>query len=147
MPRELPLGMLMFLAHRAAEDRVFARLAAAGYGDITRAQGRLLAGMDDGGTRLVVLAERARVAKQTALALVDRLESAGYVTREPDPSDGRARLVVLTERGLGIIPHARRAEAETDEQWTAVLGARRARALREALEDLHGVVDPESALP
>lgn len=147
MPRELPLGMLMFLAHRAAEDRVFARLAEAGHDDITRAQGRLLAGMDEGGTRLVVLAERARVAKQTAVALVNRLERAGYVTRELDPSDGRARLVVLTERGRGLIPHARRAEAETDDEWTAVLGARRARALRAALDDLRDVVDPESALP
>lgn len=145
MARRLPLSMLMFLAHRAAEDRVFERLGEAGHEDITRAQGRLLAGMDEGGTRLVVLAERARVAKQTAVALVDKLEEAGYVTREPDPSDGRARLVVLTDRGSALVPPARAAEVETDEEWTRVLGARRAAALRRALEDLREVVDPEWA--
>ena len=145
MARRLPLSMLMFLAHRAAEDRVFERLGEAGPEDITRAQGRLLAGMDEGGTRLVVLAERARVAKQTAVALVDKLEEAGYVTREPDPSDGRARLVVLTDRGSALVPPARAAEVETDEEWTRVLGARRAAALRRALEDLREVVDPEWA--
>ncbi|MBB1016062.1 MarR family transcriptional regulator, partial [Dietzia schimae] len=86
----------MWLGYRAAEDRIAAALAAAGFGDITRAQIRLLAGIDDDeGTRLVVLAERARIAKQTATALVDRLAAAGYVRRVSDPDDGRARLVRL----------------------------------------------------
>lgn len=145
MARELSLGMLMFLAHRSAEDRVFERLAEAGHGGVTRAQGRLLAGMDAGGTRLVVLAERARIAKQTALALVDRLEDAGYVTRRPDPVDGRARLVVLTAAGRELIAPARRAEAETDAEWATLLGARRASSLRRALQDLRPLVDPEGA--
>lgn len=145
MARELSMGTLVLLAHRAAEDRVHEHLARAGHGEVTRAQLRLLTGMDEGGTRLVVLAERARVAKQTALALVDRLEAAGYVTREPDPRDGRARLVVLTARGRELVGPAREAEAETDEEWTRVLGARRAAALRRALEDLREVVDPEWA--
>ncbi len=46
MERQISTGWLMFISFRAAEDRIFAALAAAGFGDITRAQGRLLAGID-----------------------------------------------------------------------------------------------------
>lgn len=82
---------------RAAEDRIVEALDAAGFGAITRAQVRLLAGIDDDeGTRLVVLAERARIATRTATALVDRFAAAGYVRRAPDPDDGRARLLRLS---------------------------------------------------
>jgi len=133
----------MWLGYRAAEDRFAAALAAAGFGDITRAQIRLLAGIDDDeGTRLVVLAERARIAKQTATALVDRLAAAGYVRRVADPDDGRARLVRLTARGREVIPAARAEERRIDAEWRAHLGEERMAQLRSALAELRGLVDP-----
>ncbi|MEB8325900.1 MarR family transcriptional regulator [Dietzia kunjamensis] len=133
----------MWLGYRAAEDRIAAALDAAGFGDITRAQIRLLAGIDDDeGTRLVVLAERARIAKQTATALVDRLAAAGYVRRVADPDDGRARLVRLTARGRELIPVARAEERRIDAEWQSHLGAERMAQLRAALAELRGLVDP-----
>ncbi|KUL26351.1 MarR family winged helix-turn-helix transcriptional regulator [Actinoplanes awajinensis] len=132
----------MFIGFRAAEDRVIAALAEAGYADITRTQARLLAGIDLDGTRLVVLAERARIPKQTALALVNGLEAAGYVERVPDHSDGRARLIRLTARGQGIMPVAVAEEARIEADWQTVLGARRMGALRSALWALALDADP-----
>lgn len=143
MDRPVSSGLLMYISHRDAEDRIFSALAAAGFGDITRAQGRLLAGIDLDGTRLVVLADRARIPKQTALALVNGLEASGYVERMPDPSDGRARLVRLTDKGLALLPHAAAAEAAVEQAWTARLGERRMRALRSALWELALAVDPD----
>ncbi|GAA1740682.1 transcriptional regulator, MarR family [Dietzia kunjamensis subsp. schimae] len=138
-----PTSLLMWLGYRAAEDRIAAALAAAGFGDITRAQIRLLAGIDDDeGTRLVVLAERARIAKQTATALVDRLAAAGYVRRVSDPDDGRARLVRLTARGRELIPVARAEERRIDAEWQSHLGEERMAQLRAALAELRGLVDP-----
>ena len=99
MTRELPTSLLMFIAQRSAEGRIYEAVRHAGFTDVTVAQGRLAAGIDPDGTRLSVLAERAQVAKQTATALVDHLERSGYVERVPDPADGRARLVRLTDRG------------------------------------------------
>lgn len=138
-----PTSLLMWLGYRAAEDRIAAALDAAGFGDITRAQIRLLAGIDDDeGTRLIVLAERARIAKQTATALVDRLAAAGFVRRVADPDDGRARLVRLTARGRELIPVARAEERRVDAEWEAHLGAGRMAGLRAALAELRGLVDP-----
>jgi DNA-binding MarR family transcriptional regulator len=144
MDREISSGWLMFLGFRAAEDRILAALAEAGYADITRAQARLLAGIDLEGTRLVVLADRARIPKQTALALVNGLEAAGYLERVPDPADGRARLIRLAPRGRGILPVAVAEEARLEADWQAVLGVRRMRALRRALWELADSVAPET---
>lgn len=137
----------MFIGFRAAEDRIVAALAAAGYADITRAQARLLAGIDLDGTRLVTLADRARIPKQTALALVNGLEAAGYVERVPDPSDGRARLIRLTARSRGALPIAIAEEARIEADWQAVLGVRRMRALRSALWELALSADPHLQSP
>src|SRR5688572_13170340 len=45
------------------------------------------------------LAEALRVSPRNVTGLVDALAEAGYVTRAPHPTDRRATLVSLTERG------------------------------------------------
>ncbi len=96
------LGLLCFYPSRAMEARLLAELAAAGFDDITPAQGRIAARIGPAGTRLTDLAEQALVTKQTAGHLVDQLERAGYVRRDPDPTDKRARLVRMAERGQDL---------------------------------------------
>lgn len=142
MSRELPTSLLMFIASRAAADRIFRAVQDAGFGDVTIAQSRLMMGIDTGGTRLSVLAERAQIAKQTATALVDKLERAGYVERVPDPSDGRARLVRMTPRAEAALPIARAEEDRIEAEWRAHLGAERMDQLREALTALRDITDP-----
>ena len=142
MTTELNLGLLCFFPYRAMEDRIFAALAEAGFGDLTVAQGRVAARIGESGTRLTELADQAQVTKQTAGFLVDQLEKSGYVRRVPDPTDGRARLVCFAERGRAVVAVARRVEAEVEAEWTAHLGEQTARALREALTRLREVTDP-----
>jgi len=142
MSRELPTSLLMFIAHRAAENRIYRTVAAQGYDDVTIAQSRLLMGIDEAGTRVSVLADRAQIAKQTATALVDKLEAAGYVERVTDPTDGRARLVRLTARAEAALPLARAEEERVEREWEAHLGARRMQQLREALTRLREITDP-----
>jgi DNA-binding MarR family transcriptional regulator len=132
----------MYIAHRYAEGRIYETVRASGFADITIAQGRIAAGIDPDGTRLSVLADRARVAKQTATALVDGLEGAGYVERVSDPDDGRARLVRLTARGEQAIPVARAEEQRIEREWEEYLGPRRMAQLRDALERLRAITDP-----
>jgi DNA-binding MarR family transcriptional regulator len=49
------------------------------------------------------LAERLFVKHHTAVELVDRLEALGLVERKPDPEDGRAVLVAITQRGRAML--------------------------------------------
>jgi DNA-binding MarR family transcriptional regulator len=139
---ELHLGVLCFIASRAVETRVLEGLAAAGFDDLTVAQARVAARIDPGGTRMSDLAEQAQVTRQTASSLVDNLQRGGYVRRVPDPSDGRATLVVFAQRGEAAIAVARRVESEVHAEWKAHLGTRRTHALRDALERLREITDP-----
>lgn len=132
----------MFVASRAVETRVIEAVQAAGYSDLTVAQGRIAARIGPHGTRLSELAEQAQVAKQTATALVDRLEAAGYVERVVDPSDARARLVRISRKGRKVVAIARRVEAEIDAEWTRHLGSRRMAQLKATLAELRPLVDP-----
>ncbi|MGD0242543.1 MAG: MarR family transcriptional regulator [Streptosporangiaceae bacterium] len=138
---ELNLALLCFIAYRAMENRVLTDLAAAGFGDITAAQGRVFARIDPDGTRVTDLAERAQVTKQTAGFLVDQLERAGYVRRVPDLRDARARLVQIAERGQAAVTVARRTEAEVEAEWTRHLGRVGATQLRRALTRLREITD------
>ena len=97
------LGVLLFVASRALEQRAHDALAAAGITDITLAQARLAARIGPNGTRVSELAEQARITKQSAGFLVRQLEETGYVERVPDPSDGRAQLVRLTQRADRVV--------------------------------------------
>jgi DNA-binding MarR family transcriptional regulator len=139
---ELNLGLLCFIVYRAMEARLLEDLAAAGFGDVTAAQGRVFARIDPGGTRLTDLAERAQITKQTAGFLVDQLERAGYVRRVPDPRDARARLVQIAERGEAAVAVARQTEAKVEAEWTAHLGDQATTQLRHALARLREITDP-----
>ncbi|MEU4394543.1 MarR family transcriptional regulator [Kribbella sp. NPDC023855] len=142
MADDVNLGLLLFIPYRALETRVFERLAEAGFGDITPAQARVFQRIGATGTRLTELAEQAQVTKQTAGFLVDQLERAGYVRRVPDPTDARARLVQIAERGAETIPIAAAVVAEVEAEWTAHLGATQATQLRQALLSLREITDP-----
>lgn len=133
---------MMHVAHRHVEERVLAHVHAAGFADLTQAQARLTARLDETGSRLTDLARAAGVTKQTAHVLVEQLERSGYVERVPDPVDGRARLIRLASRGRRVRDVARGAEAEIAVEWERMLGAEGYRQLAELLERLQPAVDP-----
>jgi DNA-binding MarR family transcriptional regulator len=134
-------GLLLFYPYRAMEARVLARVRDAGY-DVTTAQARIFARIGPTGTRLSDLAAQAQVTKATAGFLVDQLERTGLVTRVPDPDDGRARLVTITDKGQHAVRVAAQEVAAVEEEWTTHLGARRMRQLRQALTHLREITDP-----
>ena len=138
----LNLGLLLFIPYRALENRVFEGLAQAGFEDITVARGRIFQRIRPEGSRLTDLAEQAQVSKQAAGGLVDELERAGYVTRVPDPSDARARLICVAPRGAAAVEAAADTVAEVEAEWARHLGPRRVAQLRRILEDLRDVTDP-----
>jgi DNA-binding MarR family transcriptional regulator len=139
---ELNVGVLMFISYRAMEATVMNHVAAAGHADITLAQARLLQRIGVDGSRVTDLAEQAQVTKQTAKVIVDQLEQRGYVLRVADPSDGRARLVQMTEAGFEVCQVANRAAGEVEAEWRRHLGRGQMAALRSALIALREVTDP-----
>jgi DNA-binding MarR family transcriptional regulator len=114
------------------------RVADTPYSDIRVTHGCVFGNIDPEGTRLTELAARARMTKQSVGEVTSDLEQRGYVERVPDPSDGRAKIIRLTERGraaqalgVGLID-------EIEQEWAERFGAERVAVLREALEAITG---------
>jgi DNA-binding MarR family transcriptional regulator len=132
----------MYVAARSLEARAYDALVAAGAVDVTPTQARLMAQIDPDGTRVVTLAARARIAKQSAAFLVDQLERAGYVVRVADPRDGRAKLVRLTPHARAIGDAADAEVARAIEEWEQHVGPTRMRQLEETMGMLREITDP-----
>jgi DNA-binding MarR family transcriptional regulator len=131
------LGVLLREPYRVGNDRLHARFAERGHSDIRTPHGNVFAYLDDGGTRVSVLAERAQITKQSMAELVGHLERHGYVERVQDPDDRRAKLVRATRRGNELYGIAREFVAETEAEWTRRLGKTKMRQLRRLLEELN----------
>lgn len=72
--------------------------------NLTSAQWRAMAALSrtDGLTQ-VALAQRLDIEPMTVCRLVDRMEAGGFVRREANPSDKRAKFVCLTEEAKGMV--------------------------------------------
>ena len=130
------LARLLRDPYLAINEHIDARLVEHGHTHVRPAHSNVFIWLDDAGTRVSVLAERARMTKQSMGELVAHLESHGYVERVPDPTDRRAKLVRATAAGHALYPIARAAIAEVVDGWAAHLGEAKMRRLRELLEEL-----------
>jgi DNA-binding MarR family transcriptional regulator len=131
------LGVLLREPYRVENERLHKRFAERGHPEIRTPHGNVFPYLDDDGTRVSVLAERAQITKQSMAELVAHLERHGYVERVPDPDDGRAKLVRATRKGNELYAIAREFVAEVEAGWTRRLGATKMRRLRELLEELN----------
>lgn len=138
------LGILVRRLHQEVVTRVSAELARTEFDDIRPAHTAVFQHIAAEGSRLTDLAERAQITKQSMGYLVDDLEERGYVERRADPTDRRATLVCLTERGWGQIRAALAIIAALEAEWTRTLGRERMELLRELLTEL-GRRDSSSA--
>ena len=93
----LDLESLLHTAY-GAQAEVEAKLGAAG---LSLAKLSALKALDEAGEPmpLTQLAERLSCVKSNITQLVDRLEADGFVMREADPHDRRAKLAALTAAG------------------------------------------------
>ncbi|GLZ46892.1 transcriptional regulator [Actinomycetospora sp. NBRC 106375] len=137
--RPANLAVLLREAFVALNDVVLDRLAHDGHDAVRPAHAAVFQYLDDTGTTVSLLAERAQMTKQAMAELVRHLEEHGYVVRVPDPTDRRAKLVVPTDRGSDVIARAQGLAPEVEGRVVDVLGRERRdalcadlRALREA---------------
>ena len=132
-PPPRPLPALLTGVKLAAVDKLRGRIADAGHPDIREGHGCVFGFIDmDKGSRLTDLAASAGLTKQAVGEAVTELERLGYVTRVPDPLDGRAKIIQLTDRGLDAVIKGRRIFAEIEREWAAQIGPELVASLREA---------------
>jgi DNA-binding MarR family transcriptional regulator len=101
---------------RQLVDGIQEGLAARGFTDVRPAHGYVFAALSTDMTT-AGLAVALGITKQAAAQLVDTLVERGYLSRQPDPRDGRAQLIVLTERGHACTQAAEQAASDVVNGW------------------------------
>jgi DNA-binding MarR family transcriptional regulator len=94
-------------------------------------------------------AERLEIEPITLTRIVDRLEDAGWIARQADPADRRARILHLTDKSRGIVTRLRvNVEGLFDEMLTGFAPAERdlfAQMLGRIAANLAAARQPEAA--
>ena len=123
------------------EARVLELMAQAGHAQTRLPHINLTRHLDLEGTRITVLAQRARMTNAAMTELIDQCEALGLVVRLSDPADRRARIVNFTEAGRLWLAVFAKALKKAERELFDEIGDEAAAALFDALAGYGGVVD------
>lgn len=112
------------------------RLTEAGHGSIRAGHGCVFRFIHEGGSRLTELACSSGFSKQAVGEVVDDLEGLGYVERDADPADRRAKVIRLTKSGADAQRVALEIFADIERSLSERYGAERVEAMRSLLEEI-----------
>jgi len=144
-PGRLAVGQLLVRLLREFRDDLAAPRAGAGYGDVREPHFQIFGNIRMGGIRLTELADRAQLSLAATSELVNDLADLGYLTRRPDPADGRAKLIDLTSRGRDLMAAAGNRVADIEGRWSALVGERNFRQMCHTMQRLLDGLDPDDA--
>ncbi len=135
-------SQLLRRPYEALLMKMHAELAAAGYADSYPSWGtNIFHYLRGGGLRLTELAKRTHMTKQALRYIINQLEAAGYVERVPDPTDGRAKIIRLTERGWQGRRVAYEIIASLEHECLRQLGEERMKQFEDLMKDVSSVLE------
>lgn len=137
-PRRPFLGALMRHSWQWIWQQIVAGVVAAGYDDVTAAHIGMFRYPSLDGQRPTQLADQLQITKQSVNDLLGHLERTGYITRQPEPADRRARVIRLTAKGQRLEQTIRDNAQAADLQIAELLGTRHYTQLCDALHELSG---------
>ena len=141
------VGRLLLCSTDAFIADKFRDMHSDGLGGVSRNHLALIQNIDFDGTRLTLAAARARMTKQSMLAIAHRAELLGLVERRPDSRDGRAKVIAFTDAGLQMMERLKAGIAQAEWHMTAIVGADVMARLRKKLTDYVGLSDEVASGP
>lgn len=141
----LAIGQLLVrLTHEFRRDLAAPR-EKHGYGDVRDPHLQIFGNIREGGIRLTELAAKAQLSLAATSELVNDLAAMGYLTRRPDPVDGRAKLIDLTRRGRALLADAGDRVADIERRWSELVGTRNFAQMCRSMQRLLDGLDPDDA--
>ena len=133
-PEKLNMGRLFLNAFRWMDASMVALLVDSGWNQIPKSNSLVFPHLIRGGVRPAEIARRAGVSRQAVHQVIGDLQQKGLVQMRPDPTNRRAKLVVLTKRGREFEEAVGKAAACVEEELGDRIGRQNVRLLRKALE-------------
>jgi len=116
------LSRLLREFSRDFERRIWQALDARGYSNIRPSHSAVFANLGLGAVRVTELAERAQVTQQAMGKMLKELERMGYVARDVDSDDKRAKEIRLTGRGIQLVTDSLEVVDEVRQYYASKLG-------------------------
>lgn len=116
------LSRLLREFSRDFERRIWLALEARGYPDIRPSHSAIFANLGMGAVRVSELAERARVTQQAMGKMLKELERTGYVARDVDSVDKRAKEIKLTDQGAQLVADSLEVVGEVRQYYAEKIG-------------------------
>ncbi|MCB1845217.1 MAG: MarR family transcriptional regulator [Halioglobus sp.] len=130
------------------ERRIFTGVQNRGYTDIRVSHIAVFANLGMGAVRVTELAERAQVTQQAMGKMLREIERLGYIRRDVDSEDKRAREIRLTDRGTRLAADSLAAYQDVWAYYAGKIGeptlTELERQLRDAVNRLELEYLPES---
>jgi DNA-binding MarR family transcriptional regulator len=135
------------MALRVVTEGAHSRLAQLGHPGTRPAHAFAFQAIGADGTTAGELARELGITKQAAAKMTDELETAGYIARTRDRSDGRRKLIVLTPRAVEFLELSAAEFDAIAERWRETVGERRFEQLLDDLEKMVRVSREDGSLP
>lgn len=118
------IGWRLWDAAAVWKDKFAAEMIAAGHDWYGEARSSVVPYVALGGTRQAEIVERMGLSKQAVQQLIVDLERSGILMREPDPDDGRGKIVRFTEKGLAAQRDGMEAKRRVEAEIKSILGTK-----------------------
>jgi DNA-binding MarR family transcriptional regulator len=143
-PERVHIGQLLVHLTRQFQTELYTRLVEAGIEGARVPHTHVTAYIKAEGSRLTDLATQARMTRPAMAELVDDLQRLGIVERRPDPTDGRAKLICLTDQGWAAMRTGHRIIAQLETDYAQLIGAQRFETMCQAMQTLLNAQSPPS---
>jgi len=142
------LVRLLIEFSRDFEKRTLITLQARGYPELRPSHSVLFSNLGLGAVRVTELAERAQVTQQAMGKMLKEVERLGFITRDIDSTDKRAKEIRLTEKGVQLVRDSMDVVDEVRQYYADRVGEQELNQLEGQLRDAVRKIDlhylPES---
>jgi DNA-binding MarR family transcriptional regulator len=129
------------------ERRVMTELHKQGHNLVRPSHVAIFSNLGQGAVRVTELADKAHVTQQAMGKMLKELERIGYIVRDIDGSDRRAKKIRPTERGLDLMHRIVAVVEEVRQFYAAQVGEDALQDLQHRLTTCMRKLNPEVELP
>ena len=138
------LATMIRRVHLLIRQHVLDDLHAAGHADLTAAQMYIFQSPGPEGLRPTELAAGTNTTKQAMNHMLVALEQAGYLQRKQSPTDGRATIIHLTNKGRDVERIMIESAGRLERIWTRSTGRSELEQFRVLLQRIDAVARQSS---